>query len=89
MVEKVVNAGYNSLERIRNATVYDLARVELFGATTANQFHKEFHALYFDIQKALENNEIKFLEYYIIKTISKLLLMNIQFLLYPLFFPEL
>lgn len=59
LVEKVTNAGYNTLEKIRKATVYDLARVELFGDITANQFHKEFHALYFDMQKALETNKIK------------------------------
>ena len=59
LVEKIVNAGYNTLEKIYKATVYDLARVELFGDITANQFHKEFHALYFDMQKALETNKIK------------------------------
>jgi len=59
LVEKVVNAEYDTLEKIRNATVYDLASVELFGDITANQFHKEFHALYFDMQKTLETNKIK------------------------------
>ena len=47
LVEKVVNAGYDTLEKIRNATVHDLKRVELFADITANQFHSEFHALYF------------------------------------------
>ena len=59
LVEKVVNAKYDTLEKIRNATVFDFARVELFGDITANQFHKEFHALYFDMQKVLETNKIK------------------------------
>jgi len=58
LVEKVVNAGYDTLEKIRNATVYDLARVELFGNITANQFYNEFHALYFDMQKVLETKKI-------------------------------
>ena len=59
LVEKVVKAGYDTLEKIRNATAHDLARVELFGDITANQFRKEFHALYFDMLKALKNNKIK------------------------------
>jgi DNA ligase (NAD+) len=58
LVEKVVKAGYDTLEKIRNATAHDLARVELFGDITANQFHKEFHALYFDMLKTLKTNKI-------------------------------
>ena len=58
LVEKIVEAGYDTLEKIRNATVHDLTRVELFADITANQFHKEFHALYFEMQKALETNKI-------------------------------
>jgi len=59
LVEKVVKAGYDTLEKIRNATAHDLARVELFGDITANQFRKEFHALYFDMLKTLKTNKIK------------------------------
>ncbi|MBA7511708.1 DNA ligase [subsurface metagenome] len=59
LVEKVVKAGYDTLEKIRNATSHDLARVELFGNITANQFRKEFHALYFDMLKVLKTNKIK------------------------------
>jgi len=59
LVEKVVNAEYDTLEKIYKATAYDLGSVELFGDITANQFHKEFHALYFDMQKTLETNKIK------------------------------
>jgi DNA ligase (NAD+) len=59
LVEKVVNAGYDTLDKINNASVHDLARVELFGDITANQFHNEFHALYFDMQKVLGTNKIK------------------------------
>jgi len=59
LVEKVVKAGYDTLEKIRNATAHDLARVELFGDITANQFRKEFHALYFNMLKALKTNKIK------------------------------
>jgi len=59
LVKKVVNAGYDTLEKIRNATAHDLARVELFGNITANQFRKEFQALYFDMLKALKTNKIK------------------------------
>jgi len=59
LVEKVVKAGYDTLEKIRSATAHDLARVELFGSITANQFRKEFHALYFDMLKALKTNKIK------------------------------
>jgi len=58
LVEKVVNAGYDTLEKVRNASVHDLTRVELFGDITANQFHAEFHALYFDMQQALDTNKI-------------------------------
>ena len=59
LVEKVVNGGHDTLEKIHNATVYDLTRIELFGDITANQFHKEFNGLYFDMQKVLETNKIK------------------------------
>ena len=59
LVEKVVKAGYDSLEKIHNATAHDLARVELFGDITANQFRNEFHALYFDMLKTLNTNKIK------------------------------
>ncbi len=58
LVEKVVKAGYDTLEKIRNATVHDLKRVELFADITANQFHSEFHALYFDMQETLQTNKI-------------------------------
>ena len=58
LVEKIVQAGYDTLEKIRSATVHDLTRVELFGDITANQFHTEFHALYFDMQQALDTNKI-------------------------------
>ena len=58
LVEKVVQAGYDTLEKIRNATVHDLKRVELFADITANQFHTEFHALYFDMQQTLQTNKI-------------------------------
>lgn len=58
LVENVVNAGFDTLEKIRNASVHDLKRVELFADITANQFHTEFHALYFDMQQALETNKI-------------------------------
>ncbi|NVM17758.1 MAG: hypothetical protein HWN80_08575 [Candidatus Lokiarchaeota archaeon] len=58
LVEKVVNDGYDTLEKIRNATVHDLKRVELFADITANQFYNEFHSLYFDMQQALETNKI-------------------------------
>ena len=58
LVEKIVKAGYDTLEKIRNATVHDLKRVELFADITANQFHTEFHALYFDMEKTLQTNKI-------------------------------
>jgi DNA ligase (NAD+) len=58
LVEKVVQAGYDTLEKIRNATVHDLTRVELFADITANQFYNEFHALYSEMEKALETNKI-------------------------------
>ena len=59
LIEKIVIAGYDTLEKVRNATVHDLERVELFGDITSNQFRKEFHALYFDMLKALETSKIK------------------------------
>ncbi len=59
LVEKIVQAGYDTLEKIRNATVHDLKRVELFADITANQFHNEFHALYFDMIEVLKTNKIK------------------------------
>ncbi len=59
LVEKVVKAGYDTLEKIRNATAHNLANIELFGDITANQFHNEFHALYFDMLKTLKTNKIK------------------------------
>jgi len=59
LVEKVVKTGYNTLEKIHKTTVQDLARVELFGDITANQFRNEFHALYFDMLKTLKTNKIK------------------------------
>lgn len=58
LVEKIVNARYDTLEKVRNISVHDLTRVELFGDITANQFHAEFHALYFDMQQALDTNKI-------------------------------
>ncbi len=58
LVEKIVQAGYDTLEKISNATVHDLKRVELFADITANQFYTEFHALYFDMQQTLKTNKI-------------------------------
>jgi len=58
LVEKIVQAGYETLEKISNATVHDLKQVELFADITANQFHSEFHALYFDMQQTLQTNKI-------------------------------
>ncbi len=59
LVEKVVSAGYDTLEKIRNASAHDLARVELFGDITANQFRKEFRALYSEMIEVLETKKIK------------------------------
>ena len=58
LVEKVVKAGYDTLEKIANATVHDLKRVELFADITANQFHTEFHSLYSDMKETLNTNKI-------------------------------
>lgn len=58
LVEKVVQAGYDTLEEIRNTTVHDLKRVELFADITANQFHSEFLSLYSDMQETLNTNKI-------------------------------
>jgi DNA ligase (NAD+) len=58
LVEKVVSAGYDTLEKIRNATVHDLKRVELFADITANQFYNEFHALYSEMEQMLATNKI-------------------------------
>ena len=59
LVEKIVIAGYNTLEKVRNATAHDLARVELFGSITANQFYNEFHALYSEMLEVLDTKKIK------------------------------
>ena len=59
LVEKIVIAGYNTLEKVRNATAHDLARVELFGDITANQFKKEFHSLYSEMIEVLNTKKIK------------------------------
>ncbi len=58
LVEKVVNAGHDTLEKINNLTVHDLKRVELFADITANQFYSEFHALYSEMQEVLNTNKI-------------------------------
>jgi len=58
LVEKIVQAGYDTLDKIRNITVHDLKRVELFADITANQFHTEFHSLYFEMQEVLKTNKI-------------------------------
>ena len=59
LVEKIVIAGYATLEKVRKATAHDLARVELFGDITANQFHREFHALYSEMIEVLDTKKIK------------------------------
>lgn len=38
LVEKVVNAGYDTLEKIHKATVYDLTRIELFNFPDNKQY---------------------------------------------------
>jgi len=62
LVENVVDAGLDTLEKVRNATVHDLKRVELFADITANKFHTEFNALYFDMLEVLKTNKIKLRE---------------------------
>ena len=58
LVEKVVDSGYDTLEKIKNATIYDLKRVELFADITANQFYNEFHSLYGEMEELLATNKI-------------------------------
>ena len=58
LVEKVVTAGFDTLEKIRNATVSDLIKVELFADITANQFYQEFHELYPQMVRVLDTNQV-------------------------------
>ncbi len=59
LVENIVQTGIYTLEEMKNLTIHDLKRVELFGDITANQFYNEFHALYFDMLEVLKANKIK------------------------------
>ena len=58
LVEKVVSAGFDTLEKIRNASVSDLTKVELFADITANQFSQEFHELYPQMLRVLDTNQV-------------------------------
>lgn len=59
MVQKLVDAGIDTLEKLNNASVLELATVEGFGDITAQQFYKSFHSLYFDMCNVLNKNKIK------------------------------
>ena len=59
LVEKVVSAGFDTLEKILNASVSDLTKVELFADITAHQFYQEFHELYPQMVRVLDTNQVK------------------------------
>jgi DNA ligase (NAD+) len=57
-VQKVVNAGFDTLEKIRTATVHDFARVEGFGEITGQFLYEGIRALYRDMEEVLNKGEI-------------------------------
>ena len=57
-VQKVVNAGFDTLEKIHNAVVQDFARVEGFGEITGQFLYEGIQALYKDMEEVLSKGKI-------------------------------
>ncbi|TFG20513.1 MAG: DNA ligase (NAD(+)) LigA [Promethearchaeota archaeon] len=62
IVVKAVNDRFGSLEKIYNATIQDLSRVEGFAHITAKNLYDGLHKLYPDMVELLNTNKIKIKE---------------------------
>jgi DNA ligase (NAD+) len=58
MVQKVVDAGFDMLEKLHKATPSDFARVEGFGSITGQWLYEGMQSLYFDMLDVLNQNKI-------------------------------
>ena len=59
LVKKVVDAGYNTLDKIRNSTINKLAKVDGFAEITAKTLHDRLKKLYPEMVELLNLNKIK------------------------------
>ncbi len=59
LVQKVVDAGFNTLEDIKNASVYQLSKIYGFAETTAQYLVDGVNSLYPDMLDVLNTNKIK------------------------------
>ncbi|MFW9952420.1 MAG: NAD-dependent DNA ligase LigA [Candidatus Thorarchaeota archaeon] len=58
LVKKVVDAGYNTLDKIKNATVHDLRRVDGFADISAAILYEGIRKFYPEMKKVLDTGKI-------------------------------
>ena len=59
LVQRVVDAGFDSLEDIKDASVYELSKIDGFAETTAQYLVNGVNTLYQDMLEVLNTNKIK------------------------------
>ena len=59
LVQRVVDAGFDTLEDIKNASVYELSKIDGFAETTAHYLINGVNTLYQDMLDVLDTNKIK------------------------------
>ena len=58
MVQKVVEAGYDTLEKIRNASAFQISKIEGFAEISAHQLTEGISKLYPQMKEVLDTNKI-------------------------------
>ncbi len=58
MVQKVVDAGFNTLEKVRNASAFQISKVEGFAEISAQQLTEGITKLYSQMKEVLDTNKI-------------------------------
>lgn len=62
LTQRIVDAGFDTLEKIKNASIFQLTRVEGFAEKTAQQLLEGVSKLYPDMKALLDTNKIKIQE---------------------------
>ncbi len=62
LTQRVVDAGYDTLDKIRNASVHQLSQIDGFADTTAQYLLKGVAKMYPEMAKLLQTNKIKIKE---------------------------
>lgn len=62
LTKKIVNAGFDTLDKMKNTSAHQISQIDGFAEITAQQFHKGITKLYPEMMDVLGTNKIKITE---------------------------